>query len=166
MSLIVCAGRLSQYQPFRIKISAQIYKSCFGAYFGAQPKEKYTKYRLKPFFFAKGSPFCKGSDEYRSSLFKFRKIKVFIDNAFSRFPSLTVQCLIFFRIRRYFAVDGSRFTYKGNNDYRVDFRSLSDVRFVLRYALLPGQFSKDQRFFDVAALRSLRHADCNSFCFT
>lgn len=50
---------------------------------------------------------------------------------------------IFFRTLRHFAVDGSRFTYKGNNDYGVDFRSLSDVRFVLRYALLSGQFSKD-----------------------
>ena len=29
---------------------------------------------------------------------------------------------IFCRIRRYFAVDGSRFTYKGNNDYRVEFQ--------------------------------------------
>lgn len=73
---------------------------------------------------------------------------------------------IFCRILRRFVVDGSRFTYKGNNDYGVDFRSLSDVRFLLRYALLPGHFSKDQCFFDVAALRSLRHADCNSFCFT
>lgn len=50
---------------------------------------------------------------------------------------------IFCRILRHFAVDGSRFTYKGNNDYGVDFRSLSDVRFVLRCALLSGQFSKD-----------------------
>ena len=50
---------------------------------------------------------------------------------------------IFCRILGRFVVDGSRFTYKGNNDYGVDFRSLSDVCFVLRCALLPGQFSKD-----------------------
>ena len=50
---------------------------------------------------------------------------------------------IFCRILRRFAVDGSRVTYKRNNDYRVDFRSLSDVCFVVSCALLPGQFSKD-----------------------
>lgn len=48
------------------------------------------------FFFAKGSPFCKGSDEYRSSLFKFRKIKAFIDNVFSWFPSLVLRFKLYF----------------------------------------------------------------------
>ena len=53
---------------------------------------------------------------------------------------------IFCRILRRFAVDGSRLTYKGNNDYRADFRSLSDVCFVVSCALLPGCFSKTRCF--------------------
>ena len=46
----------------------------------------------------------------------------------------------------HFAADGSRFTYKGNNDYRVDFRSLFDVCFVVSCALLPRRFQKPSVF--------------------
>ena len=53
---------------------------------------------------------------------------------------------IFCRILRHFAVDGSQVTYKGNNDYRVDFRSLFDVCFVVSRALLSGYFSKPRCF--------------------